>query len=512
MTRIFVAGFHHETNTFAPSPADWDAFNAGAGYAAYSRGETMLRTMTTTTMSIGGFAEAAAQHGWTLVPSAWAGAMPSNRVTTDAFERIAGEIVQDLQRELNGTNGDTAAGGIDAIYLDLHGAAVAECADDAEGELLHRIRAVAGPVLPIVASLDLHANVTERMLRLTSAMTAFRTYPHVDMRETGARAAQMLARRLSSPAAPRPMHAERVPFLLPLNAQCTLMQPASEVIALIEHLETEHDVELNFSMGFSAADFAECGPVLFGYGADAATVRSAVRQLHAAVVHARPRWRLDVLPPEAAVERAIALAATADAPVVIADTQDNPGAGGDSNTTGMLRALLAANAGQRLEGRVALGLLFDPASAAAACQAGVGASLDLELGRAVRTWTGELSDPPVPAHCRVLAVSDGVVPLFGPMTAGATMTFGASACVEVDGVKVLLTSAKAQMLDLDLYRFLGVEPARMKLLVNKSSVHFRAAFAPIASHILVAKARGPMAADPGDLPWKHLSPATATRP
>ena len=513
MTRIFVAGFHHETNTFAPSPADWDAFNAGAGYPAYSRGETMLRTMAGTSLSIGGFAEAAAQHGWALVPSVWAGAMPSNRVTTDAFERIAGEIVQDLQRALVDNGSDTDSGSIDAIYLDLHGAAVAECADDAEGELLHRIRAVAGPLLPIVASLDLHANVTERMLRLTSAMTAFRTYPHVDMRETGARAAQMLARRLSAPpGSARTMHAERVPFLLPLNAQCTLMPPAAEVIALIERLEAGHDVELNFAMGFSAADFAECGPVLSGYGADAGTLRSAVRQLHDAVVQARSRWRLDVLSPDAAVERAIALAATADAPVVIADTQDNPGAGGDSNTTGMLRALLAAHAGQRLEGRVALGLLFDPASAAAACAAGVGAMLDLELGRAVLTWTGELSDPPVPARCRVLAISDGVVPLFGPMTAGATMTLGASACVEVDGVKVLLTSAKAQMLDLDLYRFLGVEPARMKLLVNKSSVHFRAAFTPIASHILVAKAPGPMAADPGDLPWKHLSPTTATRP
>ena len=508
MLRIFVAGFHHETNTFAPSPADWEAFNAGGGYVAYSRGEAMLRTMAATSLSIGGFAEAAAQRGWTLVPSAWAGAMPSNRVTTDAFERIAGEIVQDLQRALNDADG----GGVDAIYLDLHGAAVAECADDAEGELLHRVRAVAGPTLPIVASLDLHANVTQRMLRLTSAMTAFRTYPHVDMRETGARAAHMLARRLSTPGNARTMHAERVPFLLPLNAQCTLMQPASEVVALIERLEREHDVELNFSMGFSAADFAECGPVLFGYGADAATVRDTVRQLHDAVVHARSRWRLDVLPPDAAVERAIALAATAAAPVVIADTQDNPGAGGDSNTTGMLRALLAANAGQRLEGRVALGLLFDPPSAAAACAAGVGAMLALELGRAVPTWTGEPTDPPVQARCRVLAVSDGVVPLFGPMTAGATMTLGASACVEVDGVKVLLTSAKAQMLDLDLYRFLGVDPARMKLLVNKSSVHFRAAFTPIASHILVAKAPGPMAADPGDLPWKHLSPATATRP
>ena len=496
---VFVAGFHHETNTFAPSVADWAAFECGAGYPSYARGEAMLQKMRGTSTSLGGFAQAAAERGWSLQPSVWAGAMPSNRVTAPAFARICDEIVADLQR-----------GGFDAIYLDLHGAGVAVGADDAEGELLARIRAVVGPGMPIVASLDLHANVTERMLKLTNAMTAFRTYPHVDMRETGARAAQMLARRVGTST--RHMFAERVPFLLPLNAQCTLMQPAASVIALIDRLEAEHDVELNFAMGFSAADFAECGPVLFGYGADAARVREAVQCLHTEVVSRRAEWSQDLLSPAAAVERAIALAATADAPVVIADTQDNPGAGGDSNTTGLLRALIAAKAGARLNGRVALGLLFDPASAQAACTAGVGATLDLVLGRAVPTWSGALTEPAVQAQAKVLAVSNGVVPLFGPMTAGATAQLGPCACVEVEGIRVLLSSAKAQMLDLDLYRFLGVEPTRMKLLVNKSSVHFRAAFAPIASTILVAKAPGPMAADPGDLPWTKLPAGMGWRP
>jgi microcystin degradation protein MlrC len=218
----------------------------------------------------------------------------------------------------------------------------------------------------------------------------------------------------------------------------------------------------------------------------------------------RADWRVHLLEPVAAVEQAIALALRAKAAVVIADTQDNPGAGGDANTTGMLRALLQADAGTRLQGRVALGLLFDPDSARAACAAGVGATLALQIGRAVPTWSGALTEPAVPAQARVLAVSDGVLPLFGPMTAGMTMQLGASACVEVQGIRVLLSSAKAQMLDLDLFRFLGVEPAQMMLLVVKSSVHFRAAFTPIASHILVAKAAGPMAADPADLPWEKL--------
>jgi microcystin degradation protein MlrC len=473
---IFVAGFHHETNTFAPSPADWAAFTSGAGYPGYARGDAMLAQMAPTSTALGGFVAEALEHGWALQPSVWAGAMPSNRVTAAAFERICTEIVDDLRR-----------GSVDAVFLDLHGAAVAEGVDDAEGELLARIRAIVGPVMPVVASLDLHANVTARMLALTSAMTAYRTYPHVDMRETGRRAARMLARRLVPAAPERARHAERVPFLLPLNAQCTLMQPAASVIAQIVQIEAQHDVELNFAMGFSAADFAECGPVLFGYGIDPARVRDAV-------------------------EQAIALALQADAPVVIADTQDNPGAGGDANTTGLLHALLQADAGTRLQGRVALGLMFDPDAARAAVAAGVGATIALRLGRAVPTWSAALTEPPVEASVRVLAVSDGVVEMHGPMTAGATMQLGPSACVELQGIKVLLASAKAQMLDLDLYRYLGVEPARMKLLVNKSSVHFRAAFAPIASHILVAKAPGPMAADPGDLPWTKLPAGTATRP
>ena len=502
MTTIFVAGFHHETNTFAPSSADWDAFTCGAGYPAYGRGTEMLTRVRPTSSALGGFAQAADRFGWALQPSVWAGAMPSNRVTTDAFERICAEIVADLQ-----------ANRFDAIFLDLHGAAVAECADDAEGELLERIRAVVGARIPIVASLDLHANVTERMLRLTHAMTAYRTYPHIDMRETGERAAQMLARRLDPAAARRLTHAERVPFLLPLNAQCTLMEPARSVIALIETLEGQHDVELNFAMGFSAADFAECGPVLFGHGANERVVRDAVQRLHAEVaVTRRANWSAELHAPRDAVETAIALALNADAPVVIADTQDNPGAGGDANTTGLLHALLDADAGTRLHGQVALGLMFDPDAALAACATGVGAVLSLQLGRAVPTWSGALTDAPVQAQARVLAVSDGVVQMHGPMTAGMTMRLSPSACVEVRGIRVLLAGAKAQMLDLDLYRYLGVEPAQMKLLVVKSSVHFRAAFAPIASTVLVAKAPGPMAADPSDLPWTKLPRGMAKRP
>jgi microcystin degradation protein MlrC len=216
--------------------------------------------------------------------------------------------------------------------------------------------------------------------------------------------------------------------------------------------------------------------------------------------------------PADAVQRALALAAGSDKPVVIADTQDNPGAGADSNTTGMLHALRAAGAGQIYPGRVALGLLFDPASARAAHAAGVGATLPLAIGKAVRCFDGRLSDAPVEGRFKVLALSDGVVPMHGPMTAGSTLRLGLSACVELEGMRINIVSGQCQMLDLDLFRFLGVEPERMKLLVNKSSVHFRAAFTPIASHILVAVAPGPMAANPAALPWQKLPAGLALSP
>ncbi|MEW6705311.1 MAG: M81 family metallopeptidase [Pseudomonadota bacterium] len=497
--RVFVAGFHHETNTFAPSKADWAAFEAGAGYPAVSRGAQMLERMGPGSLPMGGFIRTARARGWQLVPSIWAGACPSAHVTKDAFERIAAAMLEDLQQ-----------GGHDAVYLDLHGAAVAEHVDDAEGELLARVREAIGPQMPLVASLDLHANVTERMLRLASAMTAFRTYPHVDMAATGARAADLL-QALCGGARWTTRH-QRIGFLLPLNSQCTLMEPAAGVMRRLQALEQQADVHLSFAMGFPAADFPECGPVVFGHGPDAESVQRAVDALADEVAARRAEWAIDLLGPRDAVDEALALADQHEAPVIIADTQDNPGAGGDANTTGLLQALLAAGAGQRWPGRVALGLLHDPQSAATACAAGPGALVELRLGKAVPTFTGGTSDASLRCRCVVRAVSDGVVALHGPMTAGSTAQLGPSACVDVDGVLVLVTTAKCQLLDLDLYRFLGVEPTMMKLLVLKSSVHFRAAFGPIASHILVAKAPGPMAADPADLPWRRLPSQIARRP
>jgi microcystin degradation protein MlrC len=500
MPRILIAGFQHETNTFAPSLADWAAFTRGDGFPAFVRGAAMVAQMEGVNIPIGGFIDAARTHGWTLVPSCWAGATPSSYVTQDAFERIAAAVLEDVAAARLG-------GGLDGIYLDLHGAAVAELADDAEGELLARLRAAVGPGVPIVASLDLHANVTARMWREADALVAYRTYPHVDMADTGVLAAELMARRLRA-GRREPMHALRLPFLIPINAQCSLVEPARSLYEHLRALDREHGTVLSFCPGFPASDFAECGPTVWGHGARA---EAAVQALYEAAA-APGQWQAQVLLAHEAVQHALQLAAHAGAPVVVADTQDNPGAGGDSNTTGMLHALLAQQAGRRHPGQVALGLMFDPEAAQAAREAGIGAEIELALGRAVPTFSGQPSDAPVRGRFRVRALSDGHCTLKGPMMRGMTVHLGPSASLEIDGVQVAVVSGRHQLLDRELLRMVGIHTEQMRIVVAKSSVHFRADFQPHASHVLVAKAAGPMAADPADLPWRKLPDTVRRRP
>jgi len=261
-------------------------------------------------------------------------------------------------------------------------------------------------------------------------------------------------------------------------------------------------------MGFPASDFDECAPMVWGRGESA---QRAVELLYERVAEPT-QWRQEVLSARDAVAQAITLAADAAKPVVIADTQDNPGAGGDSNTTGLLHALRSQGAGRRYPGQVALGLLFDPKAAHSACEAGVGADIELALGTAVPTFSGQASDPPLRGRFKVVQVHDGRCTLTGPMMTGLTVQLGASACLEIDGIRIAVVSGKKQLLDRQLLRMVGIHAEQMRIIVVKSSNHFRADFQPHASHVLVAKAAGPMAADPGDLPWRHLPPSMRTRP
>lgn len=490
--RIAIAGFLHETNTFAPTKASYEGFVHGGGWPAMARGAAILERIRNINVGAAGFIDEALARDWQLLPTLWCAASPSAHVREDAYERIAAEIV----------DGIAAAGPLDAVYLDLHGAMVAEHLDDGEGEIIARVRRLVGESVPLVVSLDLHANITPQMVAQADALIAYRTYPHVDMADTGRAAARHLARLLGTGR--RFAKAFRqLPFLIPISWQCTTIEPCRSIYRQLAALESESVPTLSFAPGFPAADFPDCAPAVVAYGTTQADADRAADEIYRLVAGAEDAFDGRVFDPDEGVRHAMALAAGAGKPVVIADTQDNPGAGGDSDTTGMLRALLRNGAT-----RAAIGLMVDPEAATLAHAAGRGAQLRLALGGK----SGIAGDAPLEDTFTVETLSDGRFVAPGPYFGGGEMNLGPSACLRIGDVRVVVASRKAQLADQAMFRFVGIEPTEQAILVNKSSVHFRADFEPIAHTILVCAAPGPMPADTAALPWTRLKPGLRIRP
>lgn len=491
MAVIAIGGMQHETNTFAPSRADYAAFERGGGWPGIQQGASLFEAVAGANIPVAGAIDALRDADHRLVPLTWAAASPCAQVTDDAFERIVGDLLERLRD----------AGPIDGVYLDLHGAMVTESHDDGEGELLRRVRDAVGPRVPIVASLDLHANLTRAMVARADALSIYRTYPHVDMAATGARAAGLLDRLLAD-GRRFGKALRQFDYLTGIPSQCTLIEPCAGLYALLERIEQRSGTALSFAPGFPMADFDECGMSVVGYGEDDAAAEAAVAELSAAVADAERDFAMELLAPDDAVRRAIARG-TPGAPVVLADTQDNPGAGGDGDTTGLLAALLRQGAQDAV-----LGLLNDPASAARAHAAGVGATIDFALGET----SGVDGRTPLRGRFTVERLGDGRITCTGPMFRNFRMTLGPMALLRQGGVRVALSSNKCQAADQEMFRHLGVEPVRQRIVALKSSVHFRADFQPIAREVLVVRAPGPALADPADFPWRRLRAGLRLRP
>jgi len=486
MARIAIGGFQHETNTFAPSKATFEDFQRGGAWPGLTRGPALFEAVAGVNLPVAGFIERARDGGHDLLPLSWTQATPSAEVTEDAYERIAGQIIEDLK----------ALRHLDAVYLDLHGAMVAEHLEDGEGELLARVRRVIGPEPPLVASLDLHANVTPAMVALSDALAVFRTYPHIDMAETGARAAELVERCLTSGRKPHKAY-RQLPFLIPTTAGCTTQEPAKSLFGHLESLDRPPLVSLSFACGFGPADIHDCGPSVVAYGEEAGATEAAAQELHDLALVQENAFAARFWRPAEAVSHAIATARAASGPVILADTQDNPGGGANGDTVGLLAELVRQGA----EGAV-VGLIYDPEVAAAAHETGEGGRLRIGLG----AKSGLPGHAPFEADYRVDRLGDGAFTATGPFYEGAHMRLGPMALLAVGGVRVAVASRKNQAADQEMFRHLGVEPADEKILALKSSVHFRAHFEPVAAEILIVAAPGPNPADLSDLTYRRLRP------
>lgn len=493
MARIAVGGLHHETNSFAPHCADWDAFDHGDGWPARQRGPAMFEGIAGINLAITGFVDAARARGHALVPLVWANACPSGPVTTDAFERLVGQMLEDL----------AAAGPVDGIFLDLHGAMITEACDDGEGELLARIRRLR-PDVPVVCALDLHADVSDAMVRHSDGLVAYRTYPHVDIAETGERCLPLLERLMEG--RPQARAHRKLDFLIGLPWQCTMIEPAQGLYRLADRLAQRIDGFVSIAMGFPPADTSCGGPSLLLYGPDAAQVDAAATELEAAFRQAEPAFAGRLWTPEAAVARALARP-WQGRPFLLADTQDNPGGGGTSDTTGLLAALVEAGAPDAV-----LAILVDERAAEAAHAGGAGSWLrDLALGGA----HGPKGVVPLRGDWYVQRIANGRFTATGPMYRGNRMELGPMALLRAwrpDGPGVIVASRRVQAADAAIFRHLGVEPSAQRLLGLKSSVHFRADFEPIAAEVLVVVAPGVNTADPGELDFRRLPSVIRKRP
>ncbi len=463
--RVAIAGLQHETNTFAPMPASYRDFVAADAWPELTTGDAIVQNFPGKNLPISGFMQAALNDNWDLEPLLWASAEPSSYVTDEAFERIATDIGTRLEN----------AGRLDALYLDLHGAMVTQSFEDGEGELLQRLRKIVGTELPLVASLDLHANVTQAMIRFSDALTIYRTYPHLDMAETGARAQKLLARIFSQGKPAKSLR--KAAFLTPLHVQCTEAQPNRSLYASLEPLAHGDIWSADLAAGFPPADIRECGPAVVTYATREKAAEDCAEQLMDRFEQAESAFQTHLHTPEEAL--AIVHRTTSKQPVLLADVQDNPGAGGTSDTTGLLKALVAQGARGAL-----LGLFCAPEVAASAHTHGVGAVFFASLGGKM----GGAGDGPFRSRFQVEALSDGEFPFTGKMYAGSVAELGPTALLRIHRpdcqIQVLVGSHRCQCLDQAIFRHIGADPAAVAILGVKSTVHFRADFEPIAHSVL----------------------------
>ena len=473
MTRVAVAGFQHETNTFTPFPTTMEMFERRGAWPELTRGAVVMERFHGLNIPLSGFI-AACPHE--VVPLLWAGAEPGGYVDEAAFDVIVAEIVEGVRAAVP-----------DAVYLDLHGAMVTRVYDDAEAEILRRIRAVTKPDLPIAVSLDLHGNLSRGFFDLATVVTVYRSYPHTDMAETGARAARLLDAALAGPVAKA---FRRGTYLIPITAQSTAFSPGQDLYGA---LPARDALSVDLALGFPPADVAELGPVIFAYAWTQAEADHAADETaqHLAAVEGTFDARL--LPADAAVAQALALPA---GPVVIADAQDNPGAGGTGETTGLLRALIAAKVPDAV-----LSMLHDPQSAAAAHAAGEGAEITVQLGGRFRQY----SDP-LEVVVMVEALSDGRFQFTGPMFGGSKADMGPVARLRVKGtgVTVVVGSQRAQNADQEMFRVVGIEPKDHAIVCVKSAVHFMADYRQIAVEILFADISGANPCHLETIPYTRL--------
>lgn len=463
--RIALGGLSHETNTYA------DAVTGPTGLDRFvvQRGDRMLRARGSDNY-VGGFLDACDELGAEPVPTLWAWAGPSGTITADAFTTLGDELLRRLQDAMP----------FDAVALELHGAGVVEGIDDLEGHLGAEVRRLVGPDVPIVAALDLHANITDEMAEVFDVFFGNHLYPHTDGRERGFEAVAAIPRILAGTWTPV-TRVEHLPMLLP-PATTEPGGPAAEMNDLCRTIEARPGViDCTVFHGFPFVDVPHVGVhVVVTTDDDPGLASSCASEVASWIWEQRDRFRREAYSAEGAVDAARDLVAEGARPVVINETSDNPGGGAPGDGTHLLRAMVDAE----LED-AAFGFIADPDVADEAHRAGVGARLDVRLGGK----HGDLHGEPVDLSCVVRTLTDGRIVL-QHMMRGVPLDLGPSARLRCGGLDIVVTSKPFQTLDAEIFLLHGIDVARCSVVGLKSSQHFRAGFGHLAGAILTVDGPG----------------------
>jgi len=479
--KVLTAEIAHETNTFSIRQTDEDAFRN----RFFLRGDAALAERGEANTELAGFFEAGLAYDWDVTHVLSIAAGPSGFVQRAAFNWFCDPIV-----------GRASDGDFDGILLALHGAMVPDFCEDGEGELLRRIRKVVDRSIPIAITLDPHANVTSQMVELADIIVSFKTYPHVDMRQTARQAGDTLHRTMAGEIKPRTIMA-RAPMLEEVNGGRTDIGP---MIARIEEARAYEGLDdvfaVSINAGFASADITEVGPTVLVTGQGEFKAHTHFAQTIADDMWAKREELLNQYrTPEDAANHAAAFKG-AEGALVIADYADNPGAGAYGDSTALLKALLDAHVTDACFGPMVDGGAVEDLQS---CK--IGASVQIALGGKTNPAFG---GGPLHVEAKLLSLWDGYYIGDGPIQGGLKDSFGPSAVLRVDGIDILITSLARQILDLQQFKAFGIDPEQKRVVAIKSMQHFRAAFEPIAGEIIVCDSGALCTPDYCNMPYKNV--------
>ncbi len=486
--KFVVAMIRHETNTFSPVITELGDFRRATGVKdGPSFGATARQACEGTNSAAAAYLDLAKEMGAEVDFAVCASAVPSGLVSRNAFESLADALVQ------------SASQGCDAILLDLHGAMVVDGIQDAEGELLRRLRECTPAGLPIGVALDFHANFSELLITNASVIAGYCTYPHIDIYETGQRVGRTIRAQLEGRAEPVILWS-RQPMLTHMLRQTPAMQPMKDIMNMAVQAEANGEV-LNASVfgGFPLSDVSCAGLsiVLVADVKDIAVAKLLREQLADMAWSRREQF---VFPSEPVAQSIAYAKSLEEGPVILVDHGDNCGAGGITDVMTVLQEVLH----QGLEDVVA-GPFCDPAAVEQLFEKGQGATVTLDIGGKVDMPALHLKGQPLELTGVVEQLTNGEYTVTGPMFTGVKLSLGRTAVLRVGSSRIFISERPQEPYDTGVFTHAGVDPAQCKYVLIKSRQHFRAGFESFAKHIVLISGPGVCSSDYSIFPFQNLN-------